>query len=342
MGNKKIIMLVGSILLGALAGFALLGYVRGVQDDVLEEVSRVPVFVVSQTIQEGTTASAAQATISIQESEIESQFRPATAITDLSQIDGQIAVANLAANQVLVAGMFADPSVVQTTFSDQIDPDHVAFSVTIDEERAVNGFIEPGDFVDIVVLGSPPATNEETENVFEASAVESPYTQPARTLFRGIRIISINNDIVGAPAPAEGEPVAAEETTNTLNITFAVPSGSAQRILSVPPANMVLQLLPTGWEPTRDGETQQQENEVLEAINIGEDLPGENPDEITPYGAEGFVDFLADGVADDDADNNIVPPADDGFGTPVDEVDDTDEATENTDEGEEVDEEEGQ
>ena len=137
MGNKKIIMLVGSILLGALAGFALLGYVRGVQDDVLEEVSRVPVFVVSQTIQEGTTASAAQATISIQESEIESQFRPATAITDLSQIDGQIAVANLAANQVLVAGMFADPSVVQTTFSDQIDPDHVAFSVTIDEELSL-------------------------------------------------------------------------------------------------------------------------------------------------------------------------------------------------------------
>ena len=152
MANKKIFMLVGSILLGALAGFALLGYVRGVEDDVLDEVTRVPVFVVSSEIAEGTTADTARTSQRIVQSEIESQFRPASAITDLSQIEGQIASADLVANQVLVDGHFADPATVNTTFSGQIAEGHVAFSLVIPKDRAVNGFLVPGDFVDILSL----------------------------------------------------------------------------------------------------------------------------------------------------------------------------------------------
>ncbi len=309
MGNKKIMMLVFSVLLGAVAGFALLGYVRGVEDDVLNDVARVPVWVVTGPIAEGTTAASADQTGRLELREIESSFRPENAVSNLTEIEGQIAASDLVANQILLAGSFADPDVVATTFADQITPGYSAFSLTIDKERAVNGFLSPGDFVDVIVLGDPVVQAGETD-VFETSLAASPYEQPARTLFRGVRIESIDDELLNGAAEAEeGAPVAEEEESTTITITFAVPSSAAQRLLSVDPADIVLTLLPAEWEP------EQQENEILEAIIVNEDLPGEDPTLITPYGSDGFVDVLADGAAaaidgavPDDATSQVVTP----------------------------------
>lgn len=293
MGSKKIIMLVGSILIGALAGFALLGYVQGVEDDVRDEVARVPVFVLADDVAAGTTASSVRTTNRIVEREIESSFKPASAITSLAQIEGRVAVANLAANQVLVTGMFEDPEVVETTYADLLSEGHVAFSMEIDKANAVNGFIEPGQFVDMIVLGTPPEQDIGEADAFEESVVASPYTRPARYLYRGVRIVSINQEIAGqveAPAP-EGAPAAPEEEAavgQTLSVTLAVPPGAAQRILSVNPADIVFSLLPEGWEPVA------QANEVIEELLIDSDLPGEDPSQITPDGPAGFIEDLAD------------------------------------------------
>ncbi len=293
MGNKKIIMLVGSILLGALAGFALLGYVRGVEDDIRDEVTRVPVWVISGDIAQGTTAAEAQQSGRLSLSEIESGFRPASAVNDLVQIEGQIAASDLVANQVLVAGHFDDPSVVETTYADQIAPDFVAVAITVPRENAVNGFLSPGNFVDFIVLGDAPAQLGE-EDAFETSILASPYERPARTLYRGVRIESVDDEIIGDISPADDSNVENDEENAPLNITIAVPSSAAQRILSITPEDIVLGLLPPDWEPTA------QENEITEAIVGDEDLPGEDDDLITPYGADGFDDSLADAVANGD------------------------------------------
>ncbi len=295
-GSRKIIMLVGSILIGALAGFALLNYVQGVEQEVRQEVQRVEVFVIAADVSAGTTASDVQQTNRIQQREIESGFRPANAITDLSQIQGRVSVSNLAANQILVDGMFEDPEVIETTYADLIADDHVAFNLSITKERAVNGFIEPGDFVDMIVLGDPPVSPGD-EDAFETSATASPYQRPARFLYRGLRIVSIDDEIAGQSAPLaeDAAPVAEEETGDTLEITFAIPAGAAQRILSVEPGDIVLSLLPDNWTP------EAQTNEVLEEILTGLDLPGEDATQITPYGSEGFVDVLADQVAEEQA-----------------------------------------
>jgi Flp pilus assembly protein CpaB len=292
-------MLVGSILIGALAGFALLNYVNGVESDVRGEVQRVPVFVISGDVPAGTTASDVQQTGRIEERLVESGFRPANAVSDLSQIQGRIALNTLAANQILVSGMFADPELVETTYADLIADDHVAFSMTIDKSKAVNGFIEPGDFVDMIVLGEPPQTAGE-EDAFESSAATSPYKRPARYLYRGVRIVSIDRDIVGSvAAPTSGDGLDGEAEGEgqggSLDITLAVPASAAQRILSVNETDIVLSLLPSNWEPTA------QTNEVLDAILLDEDLPGENPDLITPFGPEGFVDVIADKIAEEQA-----------------------------------------
>lgn len=289
MGSRKIIMLVGSILIGALAGFALLNYVQGVEEDVLQETQRVDVWVVSANVPAGTTAADVQQTNRLELRQVESGFRPSNAVSNLSQIQGRVAVNNLAENQILVEGMFDDPEVIATTFADLIEEDQVAFSLTIDPKRAVGGFIEPGDFVDMIVLGDefvPPGEPD----AFEASATRSPYTSPARYLYRGVRIIGINDKIVGeliepSSVLPDGD---GDAELSTLSITLAVPADAAQRILSVAEGDLVLSLLPDSWSP------EARPNEIEEAILLDELLPGEDPQIITPYGEAGFINELAD------------------------------------------------
>ena len=320
-GNKKIIMLVGSILLGALAGFALLGYVRGVEDDIRDEVTRVPVWVISGDIAQGTTAAEAQQSGRLSDSSIESGFRPVSAVNDLVQIEGQIAASDLVANQVLVTGHFADPSVVETTFADQISEGYVAISITVSRENAVNGFLAPGDFVDFIVLGDPPAPVGE-EDAFENSIVASPYERPARTLYRGVRIESVNNEIIGNVSAGEDDVANNEEANAALKLTIAVPPSAVQRILSISPDDIVLGLLPPDWEP------EAQENEITEAIVGDEDLPGEDDDLITPYGADGF-EVEEDVENADDVDTVFEETSDEAPAENAEEVDEgTEEAVE--------------
>ena len=280
-------MLVGSILIGALAGFALLNYVQGVEQDVLQETQRVDVWVVSANVPAGTTAADVQQTNRLELRQVESAFRPSNAVSNLSQIQGRVAVNNLAENQILVEGMFDDPEVIATTFADLIEEDQVAFSLTIDPKRAVGGFIEPGDFVDMIVLGDEYVPPGEPD-AFEAAATRSPYTSPARYLYRGVRIIGIHDKIVGETVDASSVLPEGEGEVTTLSITLAVPANAAQRILSVSEGDLVLSLLPDGWSP------EARPNEIEEAILLDELLPGEDPQIITPYGEAGFIDELAD------------------------------------------------
>ena len=288
-------MLVGSILIGAIAGFALLNYVNGVEENIQSEQARVEVWVVAQDISAGTTASDVNNTGGLELREVETQFRPANAVTDLSQIQGRIAVNNLAANQILVTGMFDDPEAIETTFNDLIETDQIAFTIAMDSLSAVGGQVEPGDFVDIIVQSnfSPPVLDDTGLDVFQSAAQDSVYTSPARFLYRGVRILGVNDDFVGQEEPPPGEVVIEEEDTGLLQLTFALPADSSQKILSVSTSDLVLALLPEDFDPANP-DNGAIPNQIPELIQFGEDLPGENPDELTPYGPLGFIEVLTD------------------------------------------------
>jgi len=292
-------MLVGSILIGALAGFALLNYVQGVEEDVQNQVARVDVFMIAGEVSKGTTASDVRISNRIVEKKIESSFRPATAITDLAQIQGRVAVSDLAANQVLVAGMFENPETVETSYVDLIDEEHIAIALSIDSENAVHGFVKAGDFVDIIAV-DPINVVVGEEDAFETSAGGLPYDNTARFLYRGVRVTSVGNDVDGQAAPltpGTDAPAASDspESEGTLKITVTVPPDAVQRILSVSEESIRLALHPKSWDPVSQG------NVVLDEILIDADLPGEDAGVITPDGPEGYINNLAEAVEADDA-----------------------------------------
>lgn len=293
-------MLVGSILIGAIAGFALLNYVNGVEQDINAELERVPVWVIAQDIPAGTTATDVENFGGLELREVETQFRPNSAISDLQQIAGRIAVNNLAANQILVAGMFDDPETIETTFADLIEQDQIAFTISIDPLRAVGGQVEAGDFVDLIVVSQfedQPDGDLAGLDVFENNEQSSVYTQTVRFLYRGVRIVGINSEFVGQAAEEGVAPAAA---TGPLQITLALPADSAQRILSVSANELYMALHPDDWDPT-DPETGAIENIIPELIVGGELLPGEDAERLTPYGKQGFVDVLAEAAEAADA-----------------------------------------
>ena len=78
MSQRRTLILVAAIVVGALASFLVWNYVGGIQDQAYNDAERVKVYLVAEPIARGTSGNAAQALI-VEES-IPRKFRPANAI----------------------------------------------------------------------------------------------------------------------------------------------------------------------------------------------------------------------------------------------------------------------
>lgn len=173
-------ILVAAVLVGVVSAFLVFNYVNSADDRAQGNAKRVPVLVVKKDIPRGLTGREAQQQGYIKRAEIQSEFKPATAINDPTVIENKVAVANLATGQVLVDGMFADQVDSQITFAgrvpDQCGPTSaatgklepcVAITLSFDQTRGVAGVIVPGDFVNILMnptdTANCPATAQEAQ-----------------------------------------------------------------------------------------------------------------------------------------------------------------------------------
>lgn len=271
-------ILIAAIAVGALAAFMIFNYVGGVEDKANEGAERVDVFVVRKDIPKGLPGEQARDEGYIVQDKIPREFLPASAIQSLDQIDGRVALNNLAANQVLVDGMFVDPAQAQIGFSARIPESQVAVTVSIDEVRGVAGLLVPGDKVDLFVTAQNE--NEETDDGVPNRSV-------SRIVYHSVEILAIGQTATPQPgenitaAGAEGETTettAAAAAGNSGLITFLVPVEAAQLLTALDPGEVYLALVGPDYEP-----------EPLPALELGPEtvLPGETGGELTPYGPDG-------------------------------------------------------
>lgn len=271
-------ILIAAIAVGALAAFMIFNYVGGVEDKANEGAERVDVFVVRKDIPKGLPGEQARDEGYIVQDKIPREFLPASAIQSLDQIDGRVALNNLAANQVLVDGMFVDPAQAQIGFSARIPESQVAVTVSIDEVRGVAGLLVPGDKVDLFVTAQNE--NEETDDGVPNRSI-------SRIVYHSVEILAIGQTATPQPgenitaAGAEGETTettAAAAAGNSGLITFLVPVEAAQLLTALDPGEVYLALVGPDYEP-----------EPLPALELGPEtvLPGETGGELTPYGPDG-------------------------------------------------------
>jgi pilus assembly protein CpaB len=219
--NKRTLIVAGALVAALLAAFANYAYLNSVQDRAYEDAELLRVFKVRKDIPKGLPGEQALTEEFIASDEIPREFRPATAITDVSTIRGKVALNALSVGQVVVDNMFVDPRVAQVTFSQRIPAGQVAVSVSVGHLAGVGGLLVPGDKVNILV-GSP---------------------EGRRHLFQNVNILAIGT--TPAPQPGETQTVV-NPGSNT--ITFAVPPLAASKILEA--GSLYLTLVPPDNQPT--------------------------------------------------------------------------------------------
>ena len=286
MSSRRTLILIAAIVIGALAAYAVVTYVGGIEDRANENAERVPVVRVREDIPRGTLGADAIEFDLVETSEIAQEFFPATAISPdaLDTIIAKAAVADLAAGQVLVEGMFVDPIDSQITAARRIADDNVAITISVDDIHGVAGLIVPGDFVNVMIGGGTSCSSGgETEGEGEGGSTGSGsiITETARMLFQEVQVLFVDQSPIPLPGEqtgtAEGE--TAPTAVNTGLITFQVPPQAAQLVASVPPGCFYLTLLPQTYVPSAIPEVDP--NLTL--------LPGEDPALLTPYGPDGIA-----------------------------------------------------
>jgi pilus assembly protein CpaB len=284
-------ILIAAIAVGCIAAFVVLKYVSGIEDRANQDAERVPVLVVRADIAQGTPGESAVEQNWIVEDEIAQEFLPATRITDLDQIAGKVALNNLAANQVLVDGMFVDPATAQLSgLTQRLEENHVAYTISVDEIGGVAGLLVPGDLVDMFVTtseGTQEGVDESSDSTdSEASGM---FGANARLLYHQVRILAIGSQTAPTPgeqAAAEGTPEGEDPAAATGGgglLTLDLPLDAAQLIASVPSGGIRLALTGPDYQAA-----------PLPRINVNDlsDLPGETNSEsrfgqLTPYGPDG-------------------------------------------------------
>jgi pilus assembly protein CpaB len=271
------LILIAAVVVGAISAFLVFNYVNSADNRAEGNARKVDVIRIAKDIPKGTQGSEAQAQGMLETAQIPAEFKPATAIIDPSIIQDKVAVAQFATGQILVDGMFADPNDCapngfQGSTTNKPVP-CVGVTISVDQTKGVAGVIVPGDYVNIMMAPDPLCGGSD------------PTCVPARVLYQSARVLFVDKSAVPQPGEvgANGTNTAnpsgtSQAAANTGLITLEVPAKASQLIASVDPASIYLTLLPAQYAP-----------EALPKVDAFPTvLPGEDPNQLTPYGPAGF------------------------------------------------------
>ncbi len=204
MRRRRALVVVLALAIGGLAGGAAYLYLQGVQVRAYDGAHLVDVYVANGTIPRGTTGADAIGSGLIQSTKMPLRLRPPGAVTTLASIRDAVAVTDIPPQQVIVAGLFAQPATQAGAAAQLIPKGDVAITISTD---AVHG-----DHVDLLVQLDDGAKEAFLYQEVPVLAVGSALAEPA------VHTTSAQAASPGSQAPA------------TELVTFAVPPAAAARI----------------------------------------------------------------------------------------------------------------
>ncbi len=266
MGRRAIVLLVALILAG-LAGWAVWNFLEGVQSEAEEGQSIVTVFRAGQVggIAEGSEGSIllnqfnsdvrcrdasldATATVGcfIRQSTDQAEDVPADVIGSVEllreHLDGKIAAGPISQGAILTRSQWVAVSIQTTPLAELIPSGKQALTIQVGQVQGVNGFIEPGDLINMIITLDIPAALIPID--FPGIIVPDPNSEDplvpggdplavmsfTRFVMQGIPVLAVDRAIrpdedgdqtgqVPATPPAEGEGEEVRATVFTLEVT---------------------------------------------------------------------------------------------------------------------------
>lgn len=226
MGNRRTMLAAAAIALAVIASLGVYFYASGADKRAEDKVKLVDAFVAATDIPKGTSGSAAAAGGLIVRTKVLAGSVPAAAVTDLSELDGKVAVSAIPARQYITGPSFVAPSEGGggTLAASLGGPNVVAVTVSVDAPRAVANQIAPGDRVDLISLGG-------------GSPAKPQY------FLRNVKVLAVGQETAASAAGGNGQPSATAQSSGL--ITFEVSPEDALRIVQESSAGaLYLTLLP--------------------------------------------------------------------------------------------------
>jgi len=264
MGRRAIVLLVALILAG-LAGWAVWNYLTTIEDEIREDQAIVTVFRAGQRINEGSEGSILFSDFTnngalIIEGEDQAGDVPPDAITTEEQLNqvltGRVAAGPISEKSILTEAQWVVVTVDITPLAELIPSGKQALTIGTDSITGVNGFVEPGDRVNMIITLDlefdllPPEFSgvvvapegEEPPPTEEEAAEEVATVTLTRFVMQGIPVMAtgraVRPDEDAPPTvdagdqPAEGEEVVDEGPTgNETVFTFEVTPEQAEKIV---------------------------------------------------------------------------------------------------------------
>jgi Flp pilus assembly protein CpaB len=253
------LILIGALLVGGLAAFLTLGYVRGVEKRVDQDTEMIEVVVAAAPIAKGEDASTAITGKSLVLAERPRRNVPSNAVRRLADVEGQIAAIDLGGGEVVTSSMFGSAADLTGSRSAALEDGNVAITVAVDQASVSGNLIQPGDLVNILVRYhvAAPSTEGDPAVAAETSTDESLSTsgqgadmfRPASYVMQGVKVFAVGTDAgtaVAQEAPEDGEEAQAAPSAF---LTVQVPPEEAALLASVRDAEMYAVLIPPDYEP---------------------------------------------------------------------------------------------
>jgi Flp pilus assembly protein CpaB len=255
MGRRAIVLLVALILAG-LAAWAVWNFLDGVRSDAEADQVQVTVFRAGDAIAEGADGSILLSGDGLVVESTEEQVDlPADAITGEEELNsiltGRVAAGPISQNAILTRSQWTEVTIDITPLSEVIPSGKQAITIGLDNIRGVNGFVEAGDRVNLIVTldiaadiipADFPTLDPDTGTAVEGEeeTITITYT---RYVLQGLPVLAVGRAIrpdedaptvidvepaPGAEPGVEGEP--AEEAVNETVFTIEVTPEEAERL----------------------------------------------------------------------------------------------------------------
>ncbi len=249
MSSRRTLILIGAIVIGGLAAFLTLNYVRGVESENAEQNQLVEVLVATGPIMKGTNADEAIATQLISTDERRRADLPATAIRRNAEIAGQVAALDLNGGEIITSTMFVAETDMTGSKSTSLDKGNVAITIQVDEAAGVAGLIQPGDSINILAKVQPPDADAAAAEGLAGEGGAYQLSSPSVYAFQDVRVLAVGQSL-GEPVAegAEGEEVAPAGAGSGL-ITVQLPPDQAAVLAGVRDASLYLTLNRPDYEP---------------------------------------------------------------------------------------------
>ncbi len=154
MGRRTLVLIV-ALLLAAVAAYALWQFMSNVQSEAEAKLEYRTVYRAVDPIAEGTEGSLILSQERAQESKEETQFLPSNSVgsaEELQQVlSGRVAAGPISQGQILTTDQWVALTAQIKPLAERIPEGKQAITVSVDSVRGVNGFIEPGDRVNLIV-----------------------------------------------------------------------------------------------------------------------------------------------------------------------------------------------